>query len=112
MRKARKRPAATIPPDNTGLSPSTPLSSPPITNPNMPAHITAPSTSNGSGRVFGSGNQRPNRRESNANGTALAKTHGQGAIPRTSPPSDGAIAAPLDTTSELSASPRPNWFEG
>ena len=56
--------------------------------------MIAPVTSNGVSRGGGSGSARPRISEPIANGTALAKTHGHGAIPRMKPPSVGASAAP------------------
>ncbi|PAV68625.1 hypothetical protein WR25_04185 [Diploscapter pachys] len=105
-------PTATIAAETTGLSPCTALSAPEMTRPIMLAHITAPSTSNGSLRGCGAGSARPRTRLMIAKGTALANTHGQGAIPSTSPPKVGASAAELDTTTELMPRPRPSCDEG
>ena len=101
-------PTATIAAETTGLSPWTMLSSPPMTRPNIAAHITAPGRSNRSERGSGSGIARPKARLSSANGTALANTQGHGATARTRPPIVGAIAAELVTTTELIPRPRPS----
>ena len=111
-RTPTRTPTATIAAETTGLSPCTALSSPPITRPNIPAHITAPSTSKRVSRPATSGSERPSARLTSANGTALANTQGQGAIARIRPPSVGARAAELDTTTELMPSPRPSCRAG
>ena len=105
-------PSATIAAEMTGLLPWTALSDPPMISPNIAAHITAPTTSNGSSRLSGLGSAKPSASETSAKGIALANTQGQGAMARTSPPNVGAAAAELVTTTELIPSPRPSWFAG